>query len=208
MILPESPVSNFSPSEAEGTACKTSRDTQNVLRDHPLTKDMLPDGQGTVEQWWVNGSLDMRNGSIYAKDILSNVTSARADECQSDDVEAPRNIQTPEAREKLRYRLGEQSHILVPVGRKLFIGTPHIHDSLYDEVEAMGADSLTIKPFEKEFRIEEKKATVSSYSLPFQPEYVFVGIHIGARLLVERIDYQLTAYGIAFAEPPGTMVDC
>lgn len=69
---------------------------------------MLPDGQGTVEQWWVNGSLDMRNGSMYAKGILSNVTSARADECQNDDVEVPRNIQTPEAREKLRYRLGEQ----------------------------------------------------------------------------------------------------
>jgi hypothetical protein len=54
-------------SEADGTAYKTSRDTQNVLRNHPLTKGMLPDGQGTVEQWWVNGSLDMRNGSMYAK---------------------------------------------------------------------------------------------------------------------------------------------
>ncbi|WP_413712684.1 phage terminase large subunit [Serratia marcescens] len=195
-------------SEADGTAYKTSRDTQNVLRNHPLTRGMLPDGQGTVEQWWVNGSLDMRNGSMYAKGILSNVTSARADECQNDDVEVPRNIQTPEAREKLRYRLGEQTHILVPGGRKLFIGTPHTHDSLYDEVEAMGADCLTIKLFEKEHRIDEKQATARSYALPFRPEYVFVGIHIGARLLAEGIDYQLTATGITFAEPPGTTVDC
>ncbi|CAI2527255.1 Uncharacterised protein [Serratia ficaria] len=195
-------------SEADSTAYKTSRDTQNVLRNHPLTRGMLPDGQGTVEQWWVNGSLDMRNGSMYAKGILSNVTSARADECQNDDVEVPRNIQTPEAREKLRYRLGEQTHILVPGGRKLFIGTPHTHDSLYDEVEAMGADCLTIKLFEKEHRIDEKQATARSYALPFRPEYVFVGIHIGARLLVEGVDYQLTATGITFAEPPGTTVDC
>lgn len=195
-------------SEADGTAYKTSRDTQNVLRNHPLTRGMLPDGQGTVEQWWVNGSLDMRNGSMYAKGILSNVTSARADECQNDDVEVPRNIQTPEAREKLRYRLGEQTHILVPGGRKLFIGTPHTHDSLYDEVEAMGADCLTIKLFEKEHRIDEKQATARSYVLPFRPEYVFVGIHIGARLLAEGVDYQLTATGITFAEPPGTTVDC
>ncbi len=195
-------------SEADGTAYKTSRDTQNVLRNHPLTRGMLPDGQGTVEQWWVNGSLDMRNGSMYAKGILSNVTSARADECQNDDVEVPRNIQTPEAREKLRYRLGEQTHILVPGGRKLFIGTPHTHDSLYDEVEAMGADCLTIKLFEKEHRIDEKQATARSYALPFRPEYVFVGIHIGARLLAEGVDYQLTATGITFAEPPGTTVDC
>lgn len=86
-------------SESDGTAYKTSRDTQNVLRNHPLTKGMLPDGQGTVEQWWVNGALDLRNGSMYAKGILSNVTSARANECQNDDVEVPRNIQTPEARE-------------------------------------------------------------------------------------------------------------
>lgn len=195
-------------SEADGTAYKTSRDTQNVLRNHPLTRGMLPDGQGTVEQWWVNGSLDMRNGSMYAKGILSNVTSARADECQNDDVEVPRNIQTPEAREKLRYRLGEQTHILVPGGRKLFIGTPHTHDSLYDEVEAMGADCLTIKLFEKEHRIDEKQATARSYALPFRPEYVFVGIHIGARLLAEGVDYQLTATGVTFAEPPGTTVDC
>ncbi|HFL5870769.1 phage terminase large subunit [Serratia marcescens] len=195
-------------SEADGTAYKTSRDTQNVLRNHPLTRGMLPDGQGTVEQWWVNGSLDMRNGSMYAKGILSNVTSARADECQNDDVEVPRNIQTPEAREKLRYRLGEQTHILVPGGRKLFIGTPHTHDSLYDEVEAMGADCLTIKLFEKEHRIDVKQATVRSYALPFRPEYVFIGIHIGARLLAEGVDYQLTANGITFAEPPGTTVDC
>lgn len=195
-------------SEADGTAYKTSRDTQNVLRNHPLTRGMLPDGQGTVEQWWVNGSLDMRNGSMYAKGILSNVTSARADECQNDDVEVPRNIQTPEAREKLRYRLGEQTHILVPGGRKLFIGTPHTHDSLYDEVEAMGADCLTIKLFEKEHRIDEKQATARSYALPFRPEYVFVGIHIGARLLAEGVDYQLTSTGITFAEPPGTTVDC
>ncbi len=195
-------------SEADSTAYKTSRDTQNVLRNHPLTRGMLPDGQGTVEQWWVNGSLDMRNGSMYAKGILSNVTSARADECQNDDVEVPRNIQTPEAREKLRYRLGEQTHILVPGGRKLFIGTPHTHDSLYDEVEAMGADCLTIKLFEKEHRIDEKQATARSYALPFRPEYVFVGIHIGARLLAEGVDYQMTATGITFAEPPGTTVDC
>ncbi|HDN2532459.1 TPA: phage terminase large subunit, partial [Enterobacter hormaechei] len=144
-------------SESDGTAYKTSRDTQNVLRNHPLTKGMLPDGQGTVEQWWVNGALDLRNGSMYAKGILSNVTSARANECQNDDVEVPRNIQTPEAREKLRYRLGEQTHILIPGGRKLYIGTPHTHDSLYDEVESMGADCLTIRLFDKEKRIEAKE---------------------------------------------------
>jgi hypothetical protein len=87
LLRPSVPI--LHQSESDPTAYKTSRDTQNVLRNHPLTKGMLPDGLGTVEQWWVNGALDMRNGSMYAKGILSNVTSARANECQNDDVEVP-----------------------------------------------------------------------------------------------------------------------
>ena len=192
-------------SEADPTAYKTSRDTQNVLRNHPLTQGLLPPGKGTVEQWWVIGSDDARNASMYARGILSNVTSARADEAQNDDVEVPRNIQTPEAREKLRYRLGEQTHILVPGGRKLFIGTPHTHDSLYDEMEKLGADCLTIRMFDQEHRIES--ATGTDYLLPFLPEYVFTGIGKDARLLDPGKDYRLTADGVEFTRAPGCLVD-
>jgi hypothetical protein len=193
-------------SESDPTAYKTSRDTQNVLRNHPLTKHLLPPGQGTVEQWWVLGAQDFRNASMFAKGILSNVTSARADECQNDDVEVPRNIQTPEAREKMRYRLGEQIHIMVPGARQLFIGTPHTHDSLYDEIEGLGADCLTIRMFGSEHRIEEAK--LHAYDVPFVPEVVFSGIGKLSRLLVLGKDYQLTKTGIAFFTPPGTLVDC
>ncbi|KAK6697356.1 hypothetical protein SNK04_014108 [Fusarium graminearum] len=38
----------------------------------------------------------------------------RADFIQNDDIEVPGNIGTPEAREKLRFRLGEQVHIATP----------------------------------------------------------------------------------------------
>jgi hypothetical protein len=193
-------------SESDPTAYKTSRDTQNVLRNHPLTKHLLPAGQGTVEQWWVLGAQDFRNASMFAKGILSNVTSARADECQNDDVEVPRNIQTPEAREKMRYRLGEQIHIMVPGARQLFIGTPHTHDSIYDEVEGLGADCLTIRMFAQEHRIEDAKQ--HGYDVPFVPEVVFSGIGKHARLLVPGKDYQVTKTGIAFFTPPGTLVDC
>lgn len=193
-------------SESDPTAYKTSRDTQNVLRNHPLTRHMLPPNHGKVEQWWVVGAVDHRNASMFAKGILSNVTSARADECQNDDVEVPRNIATPEAREKLRYRLGEQTHILVPGGSKLYIGTPHTHDSLYDEIESMGADCLTIRMFAKEHRIED--ARLVAYDVPFVPDVVFSGIGKHARVLVAGKDYQLTKTGIAFFAPPGTLVDC
>ena len=153
-------------SEADPTAYKTSRDTQNVLRRHPLTTRLFK--EGGVEQWWVEGADDPRNGSMFARGILSNVTSARCDEAQNDDVEVPRNIRTPEAREQLEYRLGEQNFIMVPGARQLFIGTPHTHDSIYDKMEALGADCLTIPLFEREHRIEDAK--VSSFALPFVPE--------------------------------------
>lgn len=193
-------------SESDGTAYKTSRHTQAVLRKHPWTQGMLPNKAGPIEQWWVNGASDERNASMYAKGILSNVTSARADECQNDDVEVPRNIQTPEAREKLRYRLGEQTHILVPGGRTIYIGTPHTHDSLYDEMERGGADCLTIPMFEKEHRIDDAKQR--HYQLTFKPEFVFSSIGKTAKLLEEGADYRLTKTGIEFPVPPGGLVDC
>lgn len=189
-------------SESDPTAYKTSRDTKNVLTNHPLTKGMIREGE--IEQWWVHGATDARNASMYAKGILSNVTSARADECQNDDVEVPRNIGTPEAREKLRYRLGEQTHILVPGGRKLYIGTPHTHDSLYDEMERLGADCLTIRMFAKEARCEKPVKVVE---VVFDPEYVFVGIGQGARLLVPGIDYQYAAGRVTFAGIPEGVTD-
>jgi hypothetical protein len=190
-------------SESDPTAYKTSRDTKQVLLAHPLTQGMLREGE--IESWWVHGAIDARNASMYAKGILSNVTSARADECQNDDVEVPRNIQTAEAREKLRYRLGEQTHILVPGGRQLYIGTPHTHDSLYDEQERMGADCLTIRMFEHEHRIE--LAEQLRYELPFVPEMVFAGIGAPARLLKPGTDYQMKGKVITFAQAPRALVD-
>lgn len=191
--------------ESNATAYKTSRDTQNVLRNHPLTQGLLPDSQGTVEQWWCAGATDARNASFYARGILSNVTSARATECQNDDVEASGNAQTPEAREKMRYRLGEQTHILIPGGKKLFIGTPHTHASIYDEMEEMGAECLTIPMFGKERRIEDANQT--QYEVRFRPEYVFVGIGKDARLLSENVDYRLEDGCIVFKKAPGALVD-
>lgn len=191
-------------SESDGTAYKTSRDTMNILQRHPLTRGLFRDGG--VESWWVHGNEDARNASMYARGILSNVTSARCDEAQNDDIEVPKNIRTPEAREQLEYRLGEQTFILVPGGRQLFIGTPHTHDSIYDKTEAMGANCLTIPLFAQEHRIED--ANKAAYELPFVPEYIFRGIGAHARLLVEGKDYQLKGRRLTFSQPPGGLVDC
>lgn len=190
--------------DQDGTAHKTARDTRAVLERHPWTRGTKL--RGEVSFWWVPGADDERNPSMQAAGILSNITSSRADEVQNDDVEVPKNIQTPEAREKLRYRLGEQTHILVPGGRKLYIGTPHTHDSLYDEQEKAGADCLTIRMFSHEHRIEA--STDREYPVPFEPEFVFAGIGAPARMLQRGKDYTFRRGRLLLSKPDGSVLDC
>lgn len=188
----------------DGTSYKTSRDTLNVLRLHPWCDGLLPRNAG-VENWWVEDAVDPRNASFYARGILSNVTSSRADECQNDDVEVPRNIATDEAREKLRYRLGEQVHILVPGGRRLFIGTPHTHDTIYEEQRRLGADVLTIPLFENAARFEQLQST--RVPLDWKPEFVFDGIGEYARSLRLGRDYEIERGGLRLAKMPTGALD-
>lgn len=189
--------------DQDKTAYKTSRDTKAVLRRHPLTRPYFQAIRGEAAFWWVPEAADERNPSMQAAGITSNITSSRCDEAQNDDVEVPRNIQNPEAREKMRFRLGEQTHCMVPGARQLFVGTPHTHDSLYDEMEALGADCLTIPMFEQEHRIDDARA--GSHSVPFEPEMVFAGIHKMARMLD---DWKWVAGKLTLPHPPGGMVDC
>ena len=190
-------------------AYKVSRGTERVLELHPLTTNCKK-ARGESQRWWIEGSSDVRYGSLYARGIMSTVTGHRATEVQNDDVEVPQNIATPEAREKLRTRLNEQVHILIPGGRSLYIGTPHTHDSIYDEQEKAGADCLTIRMFEREHRIEN--ASQKSYKLPFAPSFVFSGIGAQAKLLQVGRDYNLVIKGktitLQFASPPNMLIDC
>jgi hypothetical protein len=192
--------------DQDGTAYKTSRDTRAVLRRHPLTREWGHNIRGETQFWWVPGARDERNPSMQAAGVMTNIVSSRADEVQNDDVEVQKNIQTPEARAKLRYRLSEQTHILVPGGRTLYVGTPHSHDSLYAEQEQLGANVLRIPLFRDEHRIE--LAALASYRVPFEPEYVFAGIGKFAKLLEPGADYQYSGGRLRFAKAPEMLIDC
>jgi hypothetical protein len=187
--------------DQDKTAYKTSRDTRAVLQRHPLTRDAFSALRGEASFWWVPGAQDERNPSMQAAGITSNITSSRCDEAQNDDVEVPRNIQNPEARDRMRYRLGEQTHCMVPGARQLFIGTPHTHDSLYDEMERMGADCLTIPMFAQEHRVEDLKPC--TVELAFEPELVFAGIGAKTALLVRGVDYQQQGGRLTFKQAHG-----
>jgi hypothetical protein len=192
-------------------ARKVSRHAKDVIRRHPWLKDenLINPADWALERWSVMGNEDPRDPSCAAHGILSNVTSSRAHEIINDDVEVPKNIKTPEAREKLRERLDEQTHILIPGGRKLFVGTPHTHDSLYEQLEAEGADVLNFKLFSHHVRYEDE-ATLKQRRFPFNFEpadnddlYVFRGM----KLLEAGVDYQVKGQAVLFGAQPGGIVD-
>jgi hypothetical protein len=191
------------------TAGMLTADVINVLRAHPLCGGMLPPRPG-AKRFWVHGSRDARNASMRANGVNSNATGARADDVDFDDIEVPGNIETPEARLKLRQRISESTHIAVPGAQKTFIGTPHTHDSIYPERIAEGATVLKIPLFEHCVRYKDT-AKKRRYPFNFEPAddglYVFLGIHKGARVLVEGTDYRVVRNEVVFDEPPGGVLD-
>lgn len=191
------------------TAGMLTADVINVLRNHPLTRGMLPPRPG-AKRFWVNGARDARNASMRANGVNSNATGARADAVDFDDIEVPGNIETPEARLKLRQRISESTHIAVPGAQKTYIGTPHTHDSIYPERIKGGAAVLKIALFEHSVRFTNtNKRTRYPYPHPVGPDglYVMAGIHTGARMLREGVDYTFKAGHVIFPAPPGVVID-
>lgn len=118
------------------TATKITTDIASIIGRHPLARHL----HGKENTWRtdilvVEGSTDGRNPSVTSWGVMSNITGGRADVIVYDDVEVPKNSRTEAEREKLREKLDEPTHILVPGGTELFVGTPHSFDSIYTEVE-------------------------------------------------------------------------
>lgn len=191
------------------TAGMLTADTINVLRNHPLTQGMLPTKPG-AKKFWVIGAKDARNASMRAVGVTSNATGARADAVDFDDIEVPGNIETPEARLKLRQRISESTHIAVPGAQKTYIGTPHAHDSIYPEQIAGGAAVLKIALFEhaKRWREPPKDGRyVFPHPVGDDGLYVMLGIHKQARMALEGADYVRRGDAVVFLKQPGGVVD-
>lgn len=117
------------------TAQKIAADVATIVQRHPLAKHL----HGKENTWKadtlvVNGFTDGRNPSVTSWGVMSNITGSRADWIIYDDTEVPKNSRTEIERENLRTKLDEPTHILVPGGYELFVGTPHSHDSIYPEI--------------------------------------------------------------------------
>ncbi len=190
-------------------AGKLTRDTLAVLRRHPLCVGMLPPKPGAFS-FWVNGAIDARNPSMEAVGVNSNATGSRADDADFDDIEVPKNIKTPDARQQIRQKIEETTHILVPGWQKTFVGTPHTHDSIYTEQIEGGAAVLKIPLFEHMVRYETTD-TKTRYRIPFvigdDGLYVLAGIGKFARMMAEGIDYRIEGDDVVFHKPPRVVID-
>lgn len=192
-------------------AVDLSRDTLAILRAHPLTQGLIRETAG-VEQWWTTEGFaaSARTPQMRARGILSRTTGSRADEIQNDDVEVEKNVESPDARKKLRRKLAEQTHIIKPNGSKLFVGTPHTHDSLYEERIRDGAAHFVQPLFSHSVRYE-KTSVETRYKLsgPVGKDgvWVFQGIGASAQLLAEGMQYEVIRGHVVFASPPGAVID-
>jgi hypothetical protein len=190
-------------------AGKLTRDTLAVLRRHPLCAGMLPRNPGALS-FWVNGSTDARNPSMEAVGVSSNATGSRADDADFDDIEVPKNIKTPEARQNLRQKIDDTIHILVPGWQKTFVGTPHTHDSIYMEQIEGGASVLKIPLFENMVRYETTD-TKTRYAFPFPVGedgiYVLAGIGKFSKMMREGLDYRVENGEVVFTAPPRVVID-
>lgn len=114
-------------------AKKMVRNVKRVIERHPFTRHLKPSraDQWASDQFTVRRRAELRDPSMLAKGIGSNITGLRADVIICDDVEVPNTCDTQPKRTELRDRLQETDYVLVPTGFRLFIGTPHTYYSIY-----------------------------------------------------------------------------
>ena len=72
--------------------------------------------------------------SCYARGIGSQITGSHAEYVIADDVEIEGNCETANAREKLMTKVSEFEQIRNVGGRVIFLGTPQIKDSIYNQL--------------------------------------------------------------------------
>lgn len=120
-------------SAESGLASRMVSHIKNILENHPLCENVLPD----VKKEWgthkitIKRPIGIREPSVICQGISGNITGMRADLIICDDIEVPNTCNTQQKRTNLRERLRELDFILSPRGTMIYIGTPHTQDTIY-----------------------------------------------------------------------------
>jgi len=134
-------------------AGKMVRNVKRIIERHPLTKGLKPKraDQWASDRFTVNRDTELRDPSMIAHGVTSNITGSRADIVICDDVEVPNTSDSAEKREDLRARLAEITYVLVAGGTQIYVGTPHTYFSIYSDVPRaeIGEDNVFLSGFKR-----------------------------------------------------------
>lgn len=134
-------------------ARKMVRNVKRIIEKHPMTKHLRPEklDQWGSEKFTINRTQELRDPSMLAKGITTNLTGTRADMIICDDVEVPKTSDTHEKRMDLRQRLMELDYILTPNGTQLYVGTPHCWHTIYADVPRgeLGEENAFLEEFSR-----------------------------------------------------------
>lgn len=134
-------------------AKKMVRNVKRIIERHPFTVNLKPERaeQWATERFTVKRHLELRDPTMMARGITSNITGSRADVIICDDVEVPKTCDTAGKRSDLRERLDELTYILVPGGTLLYVGTPHSWFTIYAEKPRLeiGEEHPFLKDFDR-----------------------------------------------------------
>lgn len=134
-------------------ARKMVRNVKRIIEKHPMTKHLKPEklDQWGSEKFTVKRERELRDPSMLAKGITTNLTGTRADMIICDDVEVPKTSDTQEKRIDLRERLLELDYILTPNGMQLYVGTPHCWHTIYADAPRyeLGEEAVFLEGFSR-----------------------------------------------------------
>lgn len=128
---------------------KMVRQVKRIIEKHPLTRHLKPDrlDQWGAECFTLKRTTELRDPTMLAKSITTNLTGTRADLIICDDVEVPKTCDTVHKRTELRERLTELDYILTPGGGMIYVGTPHHWQTIYANETRKGEDLVFLDGF-------------------------------------------------------------
>jgi hypothetical protein len=112
--------------------------TRRILDLVPYCEHLKPGDHTTDNAFGFNVESRTRIGqdkSCYAKGITAQITGSHAEYLIFDDVEIEGNCETAMSRQKLLNKCLEAEQIRNVGGRVIFLGTPQIKDSIYNQLK-------------------------------------------------------------------------
>jgi len=113
--------------------------TRKILDLVPYCEHLRPGDHTTDNAFAFNVEARTKIGqdkSCYARGITSQITGSHADYVIGDDIEIEGNCETANARNKLMNKVAEFEQIRNVGGRVIFLGTPQIKDSIYNQLKS------------------------------------------------------------------------